>query len=327
MMKKRTAWIVPIGLTTLALLSLVAIGCGGGGGDGDGDFDGADGASTQLNSGVFTDSPVAGLQYRTDTQTGVTDEEGTFHYRDGETIDFHLGDADLGSAPAEPLMTPLHLVSGAEDETDPHVTNMVRFLQTLDADGEPANGIHIPSEMQAFMEGRVIDFRMSETMFETDPDVEKFMDDLMRRDGYGHVDGMVEIHEAQDHMRETLTEQMAGHYTAEYDGDDAGVMEIDVHEDGTFQGTATSHLDDQTHAVSGVVESDGELHFNDAGDFDFTGEIHRGMGPGQSRTLEVSAMHEDGMGAPDDGSDMPDQGDDGDHSPGMGMQSVVGATL
>lgn len=66
-------------------------------------------------SGTLTDSPIGGLSYRTDTLSGVTNSQGTFHYRRGESIRFMLGATQIGDiVPAAAVMTPFDLVRGAE---------------------------------------------------------------------------------------------------------------------------------------------------------------------------------------------------------------------
>jgi hypothetical protein len=70
-------------LTALAM-ALLASGCGGG----------SNGASTQ--TGNFINSPTKGIRFVASPSglTGVTDENGQFTYRDGDTVTFSL---DLGS--------------------------------------------------------------------------------------------------------------------------------------------------------------------------------------------------------------------------------------
>lgn len=118
-----------------ALLATAVTGCFGGGSSNDnGD------SSTRV--GVFTDSPVAGLAYQTDTREGVTGADGSFHYRDGETVTFRLGDLELGSVQGAAQLSPLDLVDGA-DITSDRVTNMLVLLQSLDQDRTLNNGIQI----------------------------------------------------------------------------------------------------------------------------------------------------------------------------------------
>jgi penicillin amidase len=108
-----------------------------------------DQADFEILTGRFVDSPVGGLGYRTETQEGKTDSEGRFNYVYGETISFFIGDIILGT-PNVPIptdenvvMTPKSLVPGAADYTDDSVVLIARFLQTLDTNNNPNDGIDI----------------------------------------------------------------------------------------------------------------------------------------------------------------------------------------
>ncbi len=128
---------VPI-MFALAPLFLALTGCFGGSGGSDSDDDVA------TSTGVFVDSPVAGLDYQgTTTGAAVTDEQGQFTYREGETLTFSIGDLELGSALGGEVLTPLSIIEGAESATDQRVANILILLQTLDADGNLNNGIQI----------------------------------------------------------------------------------------------------------------------------------------------------------------------------------------
>ena len=74
-----------------------------------------------LQEGVFLDSAVQGIEYRTTTQSGMTDENGTFTYMDGETVTFAMGDVMLGQAEAQPVLTPVDLVQGSEMMMQDHM--------------------------------------------------------------------------------------------------------------------------------------------------------------------------------------------------------------
>ena len=74
--------------------------------------------------GIFVDSLVVGLQYRSAAKTGVTGANGEYTYIEGETITFSLGNVVLGKAMAKPLMTPLDLVPEAVDESHSAVVNI-----------------------------------------------------------------------------------------------------------------------------------------------------------------------------------------------------------
>jgi len=84
----------------------------------------------------------------------------------GEIVSLYIGDIFLGSAPGKSLLTPLDLVSGAIDETDPQVTNILRFTQSLDSDNDPDNGISISNIVATQALGQSLDFSLATADFE-----------------------------------------------------------------------------------------------------------------------------------------------------------------
>ena len=119
-----------------------------------GDFANED--STIL-SGEFVGPPIQGLKYITNTIAGITDENGSFKYRFGEKVYFLVGNNLLGSASGDAEITPIDLVQGAENETNANVTNIIRFLQLVDSDNNPNNGIEISDDVQAVLENVKLD--------------------------------------------------------------------------------------------------------------------------------------------------------------------------
>ncbi|MEG3640982.1 cadherin-like domain-containing protein [Magnetococcus sp. PR-3] len=115
-------------------------------------------------SGNFVDSAVEGVNFSTSSgQTGTTDTEGTFTYLSGsDTITFTLGGVTLGSGAADSDLTPTDLVADASNYTDGEVTNILRFLQTLDSDKNPDNGITIDETMRTIMQGKSFDLSQDE---------------------------------------------------------------------------------------------------------------------------------------------------------------------
>lgn len=125
-------------LGSLVVFSLIFSGCGG---SSDGSSD-----STDTQTGVFLDSAVGGLNYKTPSLSGKTDGNGMFKYKNGESIEFSLGGIKLGSAKAQNVMTPVEIVGG-NSVNDWKVEKMLRFLQSLDADENVSNGIVISEDV------------------------------------------------------------------------------------------------------------------------------------------------------------------------------------
>ncbi len=179
-----------IPLTLIFIMFLSA--CGGSSG----------GGSSELQ-GVFLDSAVEGIRYTTNSKSGTTDANGTFTYLAGETVNFYIGDILLGSAAAKATMTPVDLVSGATDETNPQVTNIVRFLLTLDSDSNFSNGIQIDSSVISAAVSQSIDFSLSTTAFENDASVRAVVD-FLTQGLPGGARPFVSIANARTHFRNTL---------------------------------------------------------------------------------------------------------------------------
>lgn len=139
-------------LLVLSASAFLISACGGG------SDDSPPSTSSTASIGIFEDSLVSGLHYETASHSGTTNSSGEFEYLPTETITFSIGGVVLGSALAGPLITPLTLVDGATDATDPVVTNIVRLLLTLDSDGLADNGISISAASTAAAENQSVDF-------------------------------------------------------------------------------------------------------------------------------------------------------------------------
>jgi len=134
---------------------------------------GCDDSEVETLEGTFLDSRVEGIEYKaslnsTISLAGVTDAKGKFKYPKGATIIFSIGDIVIGKTLAKPVITPVDLVEGAADENHPVVINIIRFLQTLDDDGNPENGIMIIEPVRTRAVSLSINFDVSISEFEQD---------------------------------------------------------------------------------------------------------------------------------------------------------------
>jgi len=115
---------------------------------------GENGGSTALSSaltvnllkGRLIDSAVSGMSYKVTAAdgsviaSGVTDGAGTFKYLAGETVTFSIGNVQLPPALAEATVTPVSMAQGGSGSI---ASNVAYFLQSLDFDLDPSNGISI----------------------------------------------------------------------------------------------------------------------------------------------------------------------------------------
>ena len=113
--------------------------------------------------GVFLDSPVVNIDYRTESSEGVTNEQGLFEYLPGESVTFFIGDLVFPTVTAKNTVTPLDL-AGTTDIDDPKVVNMIRFLQTLDMFKDPLTDITIAEDIKTLI--TPVDFNLSVSAFE-----------------------------------------------------------------------------------------------------------------------------------------------------------------
>ena len=164
------------------------------------------GCHSLVTTGVFLDGPVQNLFYTTATKKGFTDSSGTFRYEPSETsITFYLGDIRIGSGTPKAVMTPLDLVPGALYETNQGVTNISRFLQTLDLDGVHGNGIRIPDNALSYAGHRSIDFTAAnDTAFENDPGLVGFLGDLNAHSVFTGTRTLIPAATAQYNLYTTL---------------------------------------------------------------------------------------------------------------------------
>lgn len=99
-------------------------------------------------TGVLVNSPIEGVTFQTATQSGITNALGQFQYVAGEMVTFSIGGIILGTVQGAPIITPVEL-TGSVDPTAQPATNLLVFLQSIDADSIHSNGITISAATQA----------------------------------------------------------------------------------------------------------------------------------------------------------------------------------
>ena len=122
-------------MTTIAfgLTAALITGCGGGGSSD------TTSSTSAVKTGVFTDAPVKGLSYKTATQSGVTDAQGHFKYKDGEIIEFTLGTLSLGQGKAKTQVTPYDIT----ENNATAAANIAAILQNFDGNRADTNIIDL----------------------------------------------------------------------------------------------------------------------------------------------------------------------------------------
>lgn len=204
--------------------------------------------------GVFLDSAVEGLEFNAGGLFGTTDNAGRFFYDPGTPITFFVGDIQVGTGPGTALMTPLSLVGGATDEMNGTVTNITRFLMTIDDDRDPDNGIQISDAVREAARGLSIDFSFPPSTFAGNNGAALGALSAATSIGGSTVSELT----AQEHLRKTLLGLLAGTYGGEYEGDDTGAWEMEIDADGNVTATSTSSLTADAYSLTGTVKSSGE---------------------------------------------------------------------
>lgn len=145
-------------LISALVSSLFLAGCGGSSSDGDDDNSPP---PTTSSTGVFIDSAVSGISYRTATLSGQTNAGGEYQYAAGETVTFSIGGVNFPPVAAKAVVTPFDMSTTKDGQL-----NIGLLLQSLDADGDASNGISITSAtLTAFKDLASPNFETGATSF------------------------------------------------------------------------------------------------------------------------------------------------------------------
>lgn len=209
--------------------------------------------------GKFIDA-VVGLQYVSGDQAGKTDIDGNFDCEAGPSINFFVGDILIGAATCDELISPVDMVPGASDETHPTVSNIFAFLQTIDDDNNPDNGITITQVVIDAAMGYSINFEQTTEDFKSDPNVINIVAALTAVTTAG-VHGLVDSSAAESDLNSILLSEMAGIYNGTYTCSEpctaTGTWSMTIDEDGTLAGSVCN-LDTQvSFPISGSITSSG----------------------------------------------------------------------
>jgi hypothetical protein len=147
----------PFELTLLICAAASLAACGGGGG---GEGSGTAPPQPQVLTGRLHAGTMQGVRYATATQAGSTDVSGTFRYLAGEPVSFSIGAIQLGTVTGSSEVSIFMLAGLAPPSTElalrreltrmlttntllSRAANMYWLLLSLDADGNPDNGLDV----------------------------------------------------------------------------------------------------------------------------------------------------------------------------------------
>lgn len=241
-------------LAAAVALALLTSACGGGGDDEEDDdpplnpqapgwssppAPPAPPAAGSTQSGVFRDANVQGLEYTSGTLSGVTGADGRFQYQAGSDVTFKVGAVTLGSFQGQPFITPVHLPTVAQNVGD-QIDNRVRFLQMLDLDGNPENGIEISANLRSrAATWTQVDFTVAPASLGTE--LSFIQADATSADGGTHA--LPAADPARDHFVRTVRCTYSGIYRGTYSGSDTGMFAIVSYAGGRMRGLGYSTVD------------------------------------------------------------------------------------
>jgi len=142
--------------------------CGGGGGSTISSSSDGEESSTTTQSAYLIDSPLSGVSYKSESSSGVTDADGRVTFESSDTsVEFYIGGVILGDYNLSRLLDDKkilvsELLGFARDESnDEKVVKLLQFLQSLDSDKNPLNGINVDSDTATALANSSLDFRES----------------------------------------------------------------------------------------------------------------------------------------------------------------------
>ena len=123
-----------ISILSSVLTGLILAGCGGGGGGGD-----TSSTTTSISTATFIDSAVSGLEFESSAGSGLTDSNGNFIYKEGDSVTFHIGNLYIGNGvPQNGKVTPLEVI-GTQNISDGGDRDAEHFGCTRRADSPYAS--------------------------------------------------------------------------------------------------------------------------------------------------------------------------------------------
>jgi len=150
---------------------------------------------------------IAGLRFETDSMSGVTDQDGNFDYVEGEDVRFYLGNTLIGEVKAKEVVSALDFLS-AGDHPD-KLQNLLRVLDTLDADDNAENGVEITDAADQYMSQFTLPLNKPAVLFEGSQVVTGLVNAFTNNTGLnGAVDAFVSFRETLLNTRRNTDEEI-----------------------------------------------------------------------------------------------------------------------
>jgi len=229
-------------------------------------------SSNKVFKGYYVDSAVEGVEFNCTTssgatQSGTTDANGTFTFKENQTCTFKIGDVVLREVNAFSLE---HNVTIFEDNI-----RVAQFLQTLDSDGNASNGIQILPEAHELLKER----NMTEVP-QNDAELVDIKDDLKVKSPENYRGDIVSEQDAREHLDETRQRIEAHNQRTQDD------VEARRSAEGQEQGEAHGDANQTRASNEESGSARGEMSESHEGESQTSREAN------QERTAEQDAMRE-----------------------------------
>jgi len=203
---------------------------------------------SNVGVGYYVDAAVAGVDYICGKEKGITDQNGMFTFEKGKDCTFALAGLQLREVKAENLHNEVKIV-----ENRPEVA---AFLQSIDIDGDPSNGIDIKPEVLTILQNALKEHNV--TTVPTDEKLEIVVDKV-KEDVTEFKGKVVTPQKAMEHVKKTqsdiLKSLIAGKtfYIVKHNQGEYTLLKGTVNEqvtklttydiDGTLRGENAVHID------------------------------------------------------------------------------------
>ncbi len=266
-------------------LALSLAGCGEG--NGPSSSGGGSGGGKQEKgpaTGRLLDSPVGGVAYAASSgATGNTDENGTFKFTHGDTVEFKLGALVLGKPKGALIITPIELAGDNSNK----LNNLLILFQSLDVDGNPSNGISIPADAAAAVPAS-LNLDVDPAAFVASPELQK------AREAGGVAGPVKTAEQARKHFLSQGINLLSTNVWVKYDEGTASVIRTSTDGAGEYlQGEATPDDScDANRVCGGNLVSKAGVEYGAArvGEFDTRGFKFVGT-PSIDTNLQAGLSH------------------------------------
>lgn len=230
-----------------------------------------------LVTGKLQGTAIEGLRYATESQSALTNSNGEFRFREGETITFSIGGTDFPITQADTELNPFTItgLNPLVQETDiisalstqdgnsfDTAINISNLLQSLDSDGNPSNGINL-GNADVQLQNVSIPLQVKANTFSQSPEfiqVRQILNvpsirTLSEVIGFLYQDLGIEVISSQPARQISITEGRARALSYSYDNDGQLLsLAQDTDNDGTVDIVETFSYD-STGKVTSITNS------------------------------------------------------------------------